>query len=197
MAIGAIEKMLHLGSRIRTRLFTLLLSSQFKEFGHGSRIVPPFTFWGLNQMCLGERVMIQRDCWIHVIGENADPETAKITIKSNVSIGKRTAISAAREVVIEDYVMMGSNCLITDHSHAFEDPTIPIQEQGINNIKPVFIGRETFFGNNVSIQPGATIGRHCIIGANSVVSTSIPDFSVAVGMPARVVRNLRADAGKG
>jgi acetyltransferase-like isoleucine patch superfamily enzyme len=171
-------------------MFTLLLASQFKEFGVGSRIVPPFTFWGLNQMRVGSRVLIQRDCWISVTGGQADEKTAKITIKSHVSVGKRTAISAAQEIVIEDYVMIGSSCLITDHAHAFENLDLPIQDQGIDNIKPVRIGRETFIGNNVSIQAGVTIGRHCVIGMNSIVTTSIPDFSLAVGMPARVVKTL-------
>jgi acetyltransferase-like isoleucine patch superfamily enzyme len=191
MSTGIIEAMMHWQTRMRTRLFTLLLASQFKKFGSGSRIVPPFTFWGLNQMWVGERVTIQRDCWIHVIGGCVDNNPVKLTIQSDASIGKRTAISAAQQVVIEEYVMIGSGCLISDHSHAFNDIDKPVQQQGIDNVKPVFIGRESFVGNNAFVNPGVTIGRHCVIGANSVVATSIPDFSVAIGNPARVVKTLK------
>jgi acetyltransferase-like isoleucine patch superfamily enzyme len=191
MKPGSIESMVHLWSRLRNRAFTLLLASQFREFGVGSRIVPPLTFWGLNQMSIADRVIIQRDCWIQVIGGYADEKSVKIIIKSHASIGKRTAITAAQQIVIGEHVMIGSNCLITDHSHAFDNVNIPIRKQGIDSIKPVSIGPETFVGNNVFVQPGVNIGRHCVIGTNSIVSASIPDFSVAVGMPARVVKTLK------
>ena len=182
--------MMKLGSRLRTRLFTALLASQFKEFGLGSRIVPPFTFSNLNQMRVGEGVLIQRDCWLTIPFGCGEEESVKIILKSRVSVGKRTTITAARQVVIEEDVMLGANCLISDHFHAFNDVGIPIAAQGIDNIKPILIGRETWIGNNASIQAGVTIGRHCVIGTNSVVTASIPDFSVAVGMPARVVKTL-------
>ena len=186
----AIERTMHVWERVRNRIFTMLVANQFREFGPGSRIVPPFTFWGLNQMSVADRVIIQRDCWIHVVGGYTDEKSVKIVIKSHASIGKRTAISAAEQITIGEYVMIGSNCLITDHSHVFQDLARPVMEQGVDSIKPVSIGRESFVGNNVSVQPGVTIGRHCVIGTNSIVSSSIPDFSVAVGMPARVVKTL-------
>jgi acetyltransferase-like isoleucine patch superfamily enzyme len=63
-------------------------------------------------------------------------------------------------------------------------------DQGIDNLKPVSIGRHTWLGQNAVILPGVSIGQHCVIGANSVVNRSIPDFSIAVGAPARVVKKL-------
>ena len=194
MKTRIIEAMMHLQRRLRTRLFTMLLSSQFREFGPGSRIEPPFTFLGLNQMSVSDRVYIHRDCWIHVVAGYADEKSVKITLKSHASIGKRTAIAAAQQVVIGEYVLIGSNCLVSDQSHAFKDLDRPIMGQGCDHIKPVFIGAETWIGNNVAVLPGVTIGRHCVIGAGSIVRTSIPDFSVAVGVPARVVRTLGKDS---
>ena len=67
MAIGTIERAVHLWSKVRIRLFTLLLSSQFAEIGMGARIAPPFRFYGLNEMSLGEGVMINPDCWLQTI----------------------------------------------------------------------------------------------------------------------------------
>ncbi len=195
MTVGAIEGVLDLCSRIRTRLFTFLLSSQFRHIGAGSRIEPPFRFSGLDQMSLGDGVIIFRDCWIHVpAGQRAtDP---KLVIGSHSGIGMGATISAAQQVVLGEHVLLARNVYISDHAHAFSDPTVPIMHQGLDNIKPVSIGRHSWLGQNAVVLPGVSIGEHCVIGANSVVNSSIPDFSVAVGAPARVVRryNPKADA---
>jgi acetyltransferase-like isoleucine patch superfamily enzyme len=188
--------MLHLSSRIRTRLFTLLLSSQFKEFGAGARISPPFRFYGLNQMSLGKGVMINRDCWIQTIPVGDQKNEAKLVIGSYAGIGMGAHISAARRVLIEEYVFLARNVHIADHTHAFENIDMPIAKQGINHIAPVTIGRETWLGQNVVVLPGVTIGKHCVIGANSVVNSSVPDYSVAVGAPARVAKRYNEVTGQ-
>jgi acetyltransferase-like isoleucine patch superfamily enzyme len=190
-----IERLLRWATRIRTRVFTLAISSAFKELGGGSRISPPFRFYGLNWISLGENVMVNRDCWIQVVPEHADDKAAKLTIKSHAKIGMGAHISAARRVVIEEYVLLGRNVYISDHAHAYEDVALPIVEQGLNRTAPVTIGRETWLGENVVVLPGVTIGKHCVIGANSVVNRSIPEFSVAVGSPARVVKRYNREAG--
>lgn len=195
MPIGNIEQALHLWSRLRTRLFTLLLSSQFKKFGAGSRIAPPFRFYGLNEMSLGERVMINRDCWIQTISDPGDAYSPKLVIKSHAGIGMGAQISASRQVVIEEYVLLARNVYISDHAHAFQNTDVPIMNQGINSIAPVSIGRNTWLGQNVVVLPGVTIGQHCVIGANSVVNSAIPDFSVAVGAPARVIKRYNQATG--
>lgn len=196
MSSGFIENMLHWAMKIHTRLFTLLISSQFMEIGAGSRIDPPFRFYNLNWMSLGDNVMINRDCWIQVVAGQAGDKMAKLIIKSNVGIGMGAHISAVQHVMIEEHVVLGRNVFISDHAHAFEDTTMPITLQGIDRIAPVTIGRETWLGENVVILPGVTIGSHCVIGANSVVNRSIPDFSVAVGAPARVVRQFSKRTGR-
>jgi acetyltransferase-like isoleucine patch superfamily enzyme len=193
MPIGNIERGAHLWSRLRTRIFTLLLSSQFAEFGAGTRISPPFRFYGLNEMRLGEGVMINPDCWLQTIPARGDGRAPKLIIKSHTGIGMGAHISAAKQIIIEDHVLLGRNVHISDHAHAFENINTPIMQQGINGIAPVSIGRGTWLGQNVVVLPGVTIGRHCVIGANSVVNSSIPDFSVAVGVPARVVKRYNQE----
>jgi acetyltransferase-like isoleucine patch superfamily enzyme len=195
MTIGAIEKMMLLGSRIRTRLFTLLLSTQFKEIGAGSSIAPPFRFYGLSEISLGAGVIIHRDCWIHVVSGHGDEASPKINIKSHAAIGMGATISAAHQVVIGEHVLLARNVYISDHAHAFEDIETPIMHQGINRIAPVTIGNHTWLGQNVVVLPGVTIGEHCVIGANSVVNSFIPDFSVAVGAPARVIKRYNQQTG--
>jgi acetyltransferase-like isoleucine patch superfamily enzyme len=195
MTIGMIEKMLHRCSNFRTRLFTLLLSSQFAEIGRGTRVSPPFRFYGLNEMSLGDEVMINPDCWLQTVPGHGDGNSIKLTIKAHTGIGMGAHISAAKQIVIEEYVLLGRNVHISDHSHAFENTKAPVIQQGINNIGPVSIGRGTWLGQNVVVLPGVTIGQHCVIGANSVVNSSIPDFSVAVGTPARVIKRYNQETG--
>lgn len=185
---GFIERALHWYSRARTRLYTLCLASQFKHLGPGARVAPPFRFWGLHQISLGEGVMINRDCWIHVIGHYGDSESAKLIIERHAGIGMGSTISAAEQIVIEEHALLARNVYIADHAHAFSALDVPISIQGIDQVAPVRIGREAWLGQNVVVLPGVTIGQHAVIGANSVVNSSIPDFSVAVGAPARVVK---------
>ena len=188
MSIGTIEGMLHLCSRIRTRLFTLMLVTQFKEAGSGARISPPFRCYGLNEIVLGKGARIERDCWIQTIPDDKQTNEAKLVIGPYAGIGMGASISAACKVVIGEYALLARNVYISDHAHAFENIGAPIMRQGIAGIAPVSIGRNTWLGQNVVVLPGVTIGEHCVIGANSVVHSPIPDFSVAVGAPARVVK---------
>jgi acetyltransferase-like isoleucine patch superfamily enzyme len=193
MPIGMIERALHVSSRIRTRLFTFLLASQFKEFGAGARISPPFRFYGLNEMTLGDGAMIHRDCWIQTIPGGELSDGAKLVIGAHAGIGMGAHISAAKQILIGEYVLLGRNVHIADHAHAFGNVNIPIMRQGIDRIAPVRIGQETWLGQNVVVLPGVSIGKHCVIGANSVVNSSIPDFSVAVGAPARVIKRFNLE----
>ncbi len=195
MTPRAIETALNAWARVRARVFTFLLASQFQHFGTGSRIAPPFRFWGLDQMSVGERVIIHPDCWI-LVPAGAPPKGVKLAIGSDSGIGMGATIAAAQQIVIEEHVMTARNVYIADHAHAFKDVTVPISRQGIDNIKPVFIGRHTWLGQNAVVLPGVSIGRHCVIGANSVVNRSIPDYSIAVGAPARVVKTYNQNTGQ-
>jgi len=76
---------------------------------------------------------------------------------------------------------------ITDQNHGFADIARPISEQSMPE-QPVIIGAGSWLGHGTVVLPGSTIGRHVVVGANSVVTGDLPDFSVAVGAPARVVR---------
>ena len=191
-----IELALRAGSRLRAWFYTKLLASQFHAIGPGSRISPPFRFANLQNIDLGQNVFVGPGCWMHAIGFSKPGAPAALIIESHAGIGMGATISAAEQVIIEEYVLLARNVYISDHSHAFEDVAVPIMNQGIDRIAPVRIGRHSWIGQNVAVLPGARIGMHCVIGANSVVKSIIPDFSVAVGAPARVVKRYDHDSKK-
>jgi acetyltransferase-like isoleucine patch superfamily enzyme len=107
-----------------------------------------------------------------------------VTIGPYVYIGARCIVA---DSVIEKDVMIGSNvCVISGKAtHDFSRVDIPMRLQGGDAV-PVRIGEDTWIGNNAIIM--ANIGKKCIIGAGSVVTKDIEDYSIAVGNPAKVIR---------
>jgi acetyltransferase-like isoleucine patch superfamily enzyme len=83
---------------------------------------------------------------------------------------------------------------ITDLNHGYDDVERPISVQH-QPIDPVTIGAGSWLGHGTIVLPGSHIGRHVVVGANSVVTGDLPDFCVAVGAPARVIRHYEPGAG--
>lgn len=93
-----------------------------------------------------------------------------------------------RDVKLGTHVLMGQNVTILTTNHEFEDPNTWIHDQGVRDRKPVVIGDDVWIGANSIILPGINIGKGAIIGAGSVVTKDLPPFAIAVGNPARVIR---------
>ena len=110
-----------------------------------------------------------------------------VSIGDRCVIGRGSAIVGHGSVEIGDDVWTGPHVYITDANHGYEDVSEPIGRQFAAN-RPVRIGSGSWLGANTVVLPGATIGRHVVVGAGAVVAGDIPDYSVAVGNPARVVR---------
>ena len=110
-----------------------------------------------------------------------------VRIGNRCVIGKGSAIVGHASVEIGDDVWTGPHVYVTDANHGYEDVTVPIGRQ-FAATRPVRIGSGSWLGAGVVVLPGATIGCHVVIGAGAVVADDLPDNSVAVGNPARVVR---------
>jgi serine acetyltransferase len=110
-----------------------------------------------------------------------------------VSIGDRCVIGRGSHIIghfsieIGDEVQTGPNVYITDQNHVYEDPVVPIGRQWPEE-RAVRIGSGSWLGTGVVVLPGACIGEHVVVGAGAVVSGKLPDRTVAVGSPARVVK---------
>jgi len=177
--------------RIRSKCFSLLISGVFAKFGKRSVLTPPIRLHGERRIAIGDGVFLGSGCWLQALpdGEN---QTVAITIGNGTSIAGSCVISALRNVLLEERVLLARNVYISDHIHEYADTSLPILSQGVTKIGPVRIKSGAWLGQNVVICPGVTIGRGAVVGANSVVNTDIPDFSVAVGSPARVVKKIEA-----
>ena len=169
---------------IYRQLFRVLFSSKFKKFGNKTSIISPDYIQGEAYISLGDHVVINSMAWLLAFKQEDKPH---LSINDNVSIGRFFHIVALKSVVIEKNVLIADKVYISDNIHGYEDIKTPIIEQAIVFKKEVIIGENSWIGENVSII-GAQIGRHCVIGANSVVTQDIPDYSIAVGSPAKVIK---------
>lgn len=112
----------------------------------------------------------------------------KIVIGNRVTSTGGLILGAHQEIAIEDDVMFASNVMISDALHGYATAHVPYKYQPMCRIAPVRIKRGCWIGQNVVILPGVIIGEYSIVGANSVVTKSIPDRSIAFGAPAGVVK---------
>ena len=117
-----------------------------------------------------------------------------VKIGDRCLIGKGSGIVGHFDITIGNDVWTGHHVYITDQNHGYEDVDRPISQQSQPE-RPVVIGDGSWLGYGAVVLPGVTIGKHVVIGANSVVTHDIPDYSVAVGSPAQVIKSY--EPGKG
>ena len=165
---------------------------RFGAFGEGSIICFPVTsLMNERHIEIGENTMIGP----HVALSAGMAPGQECLSQPVVRIGDRCLIGRGSGIVghfsidIGDDVWTGHHVYITDQNHGYDNVDIPISQQSMPE-KPVRIGSGSWLGHGTVVLPGADIGEHVVIGANSVVAGRIPSFSVAVGAPARVVKSM-------
>jgi acetyltransferase-like isoleucine patch superfamily enzyme len=129
--------------------------------------------------------------WVHIgDGNTLRAHEGSLRLGDKVVLGKDNVINAYLDVELGASVLMADWCYVVDFDHKMDDIHVPIKDQGIVK-SPVRIGPDTWIAAKVSILRGTTIGRGCVLGSHAVVKGDIPDYSIAVGAPARVVRNRK------
>ncbi len=114
-----------------------------------------------------------------------------VRIGNGSEIGERCRISIANSLEIGEKVLLSPNVYITDCDHEYRNISVPVIDQGIaQKGQTVSIGYGSYIGINAVIVGNVKIGKHCVIGANSVVTKDVPDYCVAVGSPARVIKKM-------
>ncbi len=183
----------HLDKR-QGELFSRKIADKAKLSSKDIRIAAPFyvkgkeyiQFSGFFQSHPGLRI----DCFDYYAGHQYHPH---LYLGKNVICNYHCHIGVINEVTIGDNVLMGSRVLITDHQHGQfteEQRDIPWAERALIS-KPVHIEDNVWLGENVCVMPGVTIGKGSVIGANAVVTHNIPPYSMAVGVPARVIKSIK------
>ena len=179
--------------RSRDKLFSLLVRGAFADFGRKSVVQLPIRLSGESRLVIGDDVFVGSGSWLQVLDEAV--EDVVLTIGDGTSIAGNCVLSAVQSVRLGRKVLLARNVYISDHMHAFDDPTQAVLEQGTTRVGRVEIGDGAWLGQNVVVGPGVRIGRGAVIGANSVVLADVPDHDVAVGAPARVLtRGVRGVA---
>ena len=146
-----------------------------------------------HRIKLGSSVIVGKDAHLGVSVPPEETGDPVIIIDDNCLLGWRSHISAKNCVHLERDVMVSSSVLIMDHSHAYEDVTLPIRLQGITQGGRIRIGQGSWIGEGAVIYCGngeLVLGRNCVVAANSVVTRSFAPFSVVSGNPARVVKQF-------
>lgn len=114
----------------------------------------------------------------------------RLVIGDNVCVNKNVHIGCNNLIIIGEGTLIGSNVLITDHSHGKNEYNLPPSNRPLFSKGPVVIGKNVWIGENVCILPNVTIGDNSIIGAGSVVTKSVPSNSIVGGNPASVVKTF-------
>ncbi len=136
---------------------------------------------GEDGFIIEDNVIINRNCMI-------------LAKSGSIKLGKRTSLGANSVVVsmsgvdVGEAVLTAGNCYISAGLYKFDDLDTPVMDQTAYSKGPVIIGKNSWFGTGVIILDGVNIGEGVVVGAASMVNKNLPDFTIAVGSPAKVVR---------
>lgn len=175
--------------KIKKFLFTRYNRRRYKSYGKNVTILSPSMVTNHRYIEIGDNVFIREYSRIEAVradgGVMCEPE---LKIGDGTHIEQFFHVGACESVEIGSNVLIAGRVYISDHNHNFRNIEVPVMHQGIEAGGKVVIEDNSWLGEGCVILPGVTVGRGSVIGANSVVTKSVPPFSVAVGVPARVVR---------
>lgn len=169
-----------IGSKYKPYIRGVYFQYKFKSIGKKCSFGKNVKIASLkNNFHLDDRVAIRSD--VTIAGKGY------LHIGTGTSINESSIIACTERVEIGKNVMFAPRCYILDVDHAFDSKEIPISKQGYKT-SPVVIGDGVWLGAQVVITKGVTIGEGSIVAANSVVTKDIPPYSIAGGVPARVIK---------
>ena len=133
---------------------------------------------------IGPGVLLEPGVWITAPGH------ARVRIGAGSFLNLGVMVASRELVEIGEHCMLANGCFVSDASHRYDDLHRPITWQGFESKGPTRIGDNCWLGAHVVVTSGVTIGERCVIGANSVVTGDLEPFSLAAGLPARVLRQI-------
>ncbi len=190
------RRMYDCGENVRFSLTAKIHHPEFITVGRnttfGDRVhvrfygIEEFGIKNQNLLKIGEDCQISNFSLIAAECKKGVYEQPAVELGNRVCVGHYNHISGNCRLVLEDDVLLAQDVFISDNDRCYEDVSVPIRYQGRNNGRPLTIGAGTWIGRNACVM--ASVGKNCVIGANAVVVKDIPDYCVAVGSPARVIK---------
>lgn len=167
----------------RPRWYIRVMAPLYQKRGRGSKIygsvrmdTPPY-----RRFAIGRNSIVESFCCINnAVGD--------VVIGAGTRIGLHSTIIGP--VTIGDNVHLAQGIVVTALNHNFQDITKRIDEQGIST-EAVTIANDVWIGANATILPGVSIGTHSVIAAGAVVTKDVPAYSVAGGVPAKIIKSIR------
>jgi acetyltransferase-like isoleucine patch superfamily enzyme len=171
-------------------------AKRFAHFGKRSLIYSPRGILSPHRIEIGDDVLVHEGAMFSVVEHyNGRDHEPRLRIGSGTNIGPGIWFSCVGQIEIGENILTAHNVLIADSYHSYEDPDTPITRQPMAEPGPVTIEPGCYLGAHAAILGGVTVGANSFIGANAVVTSSVPPNSVVVGNPARVIRCY--DRGRG
>jgi acetyltransferase-like isoleucine patch superfamily enzyme len=190
--LGEIAKFLyfHVGFPLRYWFWKMMIQSMGGKIGKNVKFYEGVRIVGnsLGAMTIGDDVRILRGVTMSTSSQG------KIRIGNKVHIGEGTIIFSDLSIDIGDNVIIGPQNTIVDFDHTYESAEIPINQQEIYR-QEVIIEEDVWIASHCVITKGVRLGKGCVIGAGSVVNKDLPPYSVAVGVPVRVVKKRGGGSG--
>lgn len=180
---------IYIEKTIVSRSFT----KKYAKFGKGSVMQTPMLYDNnRNLISIGENTTILKGSRIQLY-PHLVKETPHIVIGDNCYLGFNLTLLAGADIVIGNEVLFASNILISSENHGIDpESEIPYMDQPLD-VKPVTIEDGCWLGERVCVLPGVTIGKKSIVGAGSIVTKSVPPYSIVAGNPARVIKKYNFD----
>ncbi len=171
-------------------IFWRCWSRRFAELGENSWFQKDIIWHKPEHIAIGKNVFIKERCRLEAILTREKERIIRLRIGDNTIFQQGCQVIAAESVSIGRNVLIAANVLITDHDHRYDHPEKPAALLRDLTTAPVVIEDGCWLGYGSVVLKGVTIGERAVIGSNSVVTGDIPPWSVAVGIPARVIKKI-------
>lgn len=175
-------------NRIIGNIISLPARLKGMKIGKNSCLGPGYDFIQiqLKGIVLGDNVFIGKGAQLEIIKKS----NGTIRIGDDSNIGRYATFVAMKKISIGNRVLISYNVSIRDYDHKFRDLNTPPIWSGFTEPEEIVIEDNCFIGAHTFISKGVHLGKHCIVGANSVVTKSFPAYSVIAGSPAKLIEKL-------
>lgn len=176
-------------NKIRGLFYYLFKAPFYKltlgSIGKDSKLINPTLSQG-DRIFIGSKVYINQNAWLACVPLTGDIN-CKLIIGDGTYIGRFSHIYTTSKIEIGKKVLIADKVYISDNIHSYVNIEMPVIDQPIKQTNTVLIADGAWLGENVCVI-GASVGKNSVVGANSVVTKDIPDYCVAIGSPAVIIK---------